>query len=359
MKRLLAEAMANRRAARSPLAPVVRFSPPQCGTVLAPPHPRAFVRIPRTARSRGIPAGESAGGRLPVAEAPGTDLSHDNLAHDDLTGPTPAGETLPRDEPAGKTQTPDEPAGKTQTQDEPAVAELTQDKPTADEPTQDKPAAGELTQDKPTADEPTQDKPTADEPTAAKQVTGEAAPTAARKAAPAPSRHPLLLPACLGALAVVLGGLAIWFGLAASSATSGVDTSNTALTDPAATRQVTQQVTSAVNKIFSYNYADTAKTSQAAATLLTGKARQQYDTLFKLVRQDAPKEKLVLTTTVTNSGVEFLDGSRARLLIFADQHDTAGAAHKTTDAGAMFAVNAVNQGGRWKISSIDTFGAAG
>ena len=51
--------------------------------------------------------------------------------------------------------------------------------------------------------------------------------------------------------------------------------------------------------------------------------------------------------------------NRARLLIFADQRDTAGAAHKTTDAGAMFAVNAVSQGGRWKISSIDTFGAAG
>ena len=197
------------------------------------------------------------------------------------------------------------------------------------------------------------------EPTADEPAGQEPAPAAEQKAARDASRHPLLLPACLGALAVILGGLATWFGLEASSATSGVDVSNTALTDPAATREVTQQVTGAVNKIFSYNYADTAKTSQAAATLLTGKARQQYDTLFKLVRQDAPQEKLILTTTVTNSGVEFLDGSQARLLIFADQRDTAGAAHKTTDAGAMFAVNAVNQGGRWKISSIDTFGAAG
>jgi Mce-associated membrane protein len=307
-----------------------------------PVQPATRVRIPRTARSRGIPADESAGGRLPDAEAPGTDLSHDDLTQDDLTGPAPAGETQTPDEPGtAETQTPDEPGtAETQTPDEPGTAET-------------------QTPDEPGTDEPTQDKPAADKPTAAKQVTGEAAPTAAQKAAPGPSRHPLLLPACLGALAVVLGGLAVWFGLEASSATSGVDTSNTALTDPAATRQVTQQVTSAVNKIFSYNYADTAKTSQAAATLLTGKARHEYDTLFKLVRQDAPKEKLVLTTTVTNSGVEFLDGSRARLLIFADQHDTAGAAHKTTDAGAMFAVNAVNQGGRWKISSIDTFGAAG
>lgn len=334
-----------------------------------PVQPATRVRIPRSARSRDVPGRDSAGGRLPVAEAPGTDPNRD-----DLTGPEPAGATLTQDGPVTREPAPDKPAsdesatGETSTREEPA-----DNKPTAQEPTPDKPAAEESAQDKPAArkqaaeeaarDKPaaataTKDEPTAGEQTAAQQAAGQQAGTA-RKAAPGRSRHPLLLPACLGALAVVLGGLAVWFGLEASSATSGVDTSNAALTDPAATRQVTRQVTSAVNKIFSYNYADTAKTSQAAATLLTGKARQEYDTLFKLVRQDAPKEKLVLTTTVTNSGVEFLDGSRARLLIFADQRDTAGVAHKTTDAGAMFAVNAVNQGGRWKISSIDTFGAAG
>jgi Mce-associated membrane protein len=318
-----------------------------------PVQPATRVRIPRAVRSRDIPSGgESAGGPVPVAEAPGTDLSHDDLAQDNVAGPAPAAQTQTRDEPAtGETLTGDEPATGEPTQDRPAAAEpATEDTSTQDEPAQAKPTAEGPAQDKPAADEPTASKRAADEPTAAGAQTA---------AAPGPSRHPLLLPGCLGALAVILGGLAVWFGLEASSATSGVDTSNTALTDPAATRQVTQQVTSAVNQIFSYNYADTAKTSQAAATLLTGKARQEYATLFKLVRQDAPKEKLVLTTTVTNSGVEFLDGSRARLLIFANQRDTAGVAHKTTDAGAMFAVNAVNQGGRWKISSIDTFGAAG
>jgi Mce-associated membrane protein len=168
-------------------------------------------------------------------------------------------------------------------------------------------------------------------------------------------RRALVLPACLGAVAVVLGGLAVWFGLEAGSSSSGVDTSNVALTNPAATSQVLQQVTSAVNTIFSYNYADTAKTSQAAQSLLTGNAISQYNQLFKLVRQDAPQEKLVLTTTVTNAGVETLTGNQARVLIFANQQDTAGTAHRTTDAGAMFAVNAVDQGGRWKITNIDTF----
>jgi Mce-associated membrane protein len=343
-----------------------------------PVQPATRVRIPRTVRSRGIPGGESSG-RLPVADAPETDLSRDDLAHDDRTRDDPTTDDLTGSEPAAQTLTRDAP-----TQDEPAEDEPTAGEQATDEATQDKPATDEAAAGKQPADKAAQDKPTAEEPTAGEQATDEAiqdksateeaaqdkpatdeatadepASAAAQEIAPGPSRRPLLLPACLGALAVVLGALAVWFGLEASNATSGVDTSNTALTDPVATRQVTQQITSAVNKIFSYNYADTAATSQAAATLLTGKARQQYDTLFKLVRQDAPKEKLVLTTTVTNSGVEFLDGSQARLLIFADQRDTAGTAHKTTVAGAMFAVNAVNQGGRWKISSIDTFGAAG
>jgi Mce-associated membrane protein len=327
-----------------------------------PVQPATRVRIPRTARSRG--AGESAGGRLPVAEDPGTGLAHDDLAHDvpvrddladdGLAGPEPAGETLTGGEPVTS-----EPATEAaQATDEQTADEQTADEQTADEQTADEQATDEQATDGAARHEPTGNESAAGGPVAGEQAADEQAQAAAQKAAPGRSRHPLL-PAGLGALAVALGGLAVWFGLEASSATSGVDTSNTALIDPAATRQVTQQVTSAVDKIFSYNYANTAKTSQAAATLLTGKARQQYDTLFKLVRQDAPKEKLVLTTTVTNSGVEFLDGSRARLLIFADQRDTAGTARKTTDAGAMFAVNAVNQGGRWKISSIDTFGAAG
>jgi Mce-associated membrane protein len=136
---------------------------------------------------------------------------------------------------------------------------------------------------------------------------------------------------------------------------SGVNTQNVALINPAATRQVTQAIDAAVNTIFSYNYADTAKTSQAAQRLLTGQAIHQYNTLFRLVAQNAPKEKLVLTTTVTSSGVEMLVGNQARLLIFINQSDTSNATHKTTAAGSMFAVTAVRQGGQWKISAINDF----
>jgi Mce-associated membrane protein len=175
---------------------------------------------------------------------------------------------------------------------------------------------------------------------------------------PAPAvageRHPMLWPACLGALAVTLGSLAIWFGVAASSTGNGVDTQNTALIDTAATAQVNQQIDKAFSTIFSYNYADTAKTLRAARTLLTGKAVGQYASLFKVVEQQAPKQKLVLTTTVTNSGVERLTGNTARVLIFASQRDVS-VNHQTVESGAMLAINAVRVNGQWKIASIDTF----
>ena len=175
------------------------------------------------------------------------------------------------------------------------------------------------------------------------------------RGAAAPRWHRLAVPASLAAVAVILGGLAAWFSVQAGNVGSGADTQNIALTNAAATRQVNQAIDAAINTIFSYDYADTAKTREAAAQLLTGKARQQYDALFKLVQQDAPREKLVLTTKVTSSGVRFLTGNQAQLLIFINQSDTSNAARKTTDAGAMFTVNAVRQDGRWKIDNINDF----
>ena len=99
----------------------------------------------------------------------------------------------------------------------------------------------------------------------------------------------------------------------------------------------------------------TAATRRAAQGLLTGPAVRQYDTLFALVTKNAPAQKLIVTTRVTNTGVEVLNGDRARLLVFANQQDTRAGTGQTSYAGAMFAVTALHQAGRWKIENIDTF----
>ena len=164
--------------------------------------------------------------------------------------------------------------------------------------------------------------------------------------------------AALGAVTVVLAGFGVWATLHASSLRSDTAAqANTALTDGPATATVRREISAAVNTIFSYNYANTAATRRAAQSVLTGPAVRQYNTLFALVTKNAPAQKLVVTTKVTNSGVELLNGNRARLIVFANQQDTRAGTGQTSYAGAMFAVTALRQGGRWKIENIDTFGS--
>ncbi|WP_405754468.1 hypothetical protein OG232_32635 [Streptomyces sp. NBC_01411] len=165
------------------------------------------------------------------------------------------------------------------------------------------------------------------------------------------------LPVVLAVLTVLLGGFAAYAGTRASALHDSAATSNGALSDVARTTEVKGQVTSAVNALFSYDYTNTAKADRAAATLLTGKAVKQHKDMLAAVRAQAAKQKLVLTTTVTESGVELIDGDRARVLLYADQSNTDTAAKKdrTTYAAAMFAVDAVRGGGKWRIANIDTF----
>lgn len=193
-----------------------------------------------------------------------------------------------------------------------------------------------------------------DEPVTEEPVTEE---TAEQPDSSKPSRPALRL-IVLAALAVatlVFGGLAAWFGAEASNLNSEPSAQNQALASPAETSQVTSQVTSAINALFSYNYANPGATTKAASRLLTGAAVKEYATLFAQVKKDAPKQKLVVTTAVSNAGVELLTQNTARVLVFATESDGSAGASTPSTAGAMLAVNVVLDGGTWKISGIDTF----
>ncbi|MGW5349250.1 hypothetical protein ACWERV_01860 [Streptomyces sp. NPDC004031] len=211
---------------------------------------------------------------------------------------------------------------------------------------------------RPEADEP---EPAAERPPkAAGKTAGKAAGRAAAKTRPEKAARrpfPVAL-ALLAAATVLLGGFAAFAASRASGLHDSVAAHNTALTDTARTSEVKGQVAEAVNAVFSYDYADPARTDNAAKRLLTGKAVQQYATMLAQVRAQAPTRKLVLTTTVTDTGVDTIDGNRAHLLVYADQRNTstAKAAAGSTYAPAMFAVDAVRTGGTWKIAAIDTFG---
>jgi Mce-associated membrane protein len=195
---------------------------------------------------------------------------------------------------------------------------------------------------------------------AAEQTEPEAVepPTATDSAATAGSGRrrgsPKALIAALLIVAVAFAGLAVFFRIEGNEATAA--TSNEALLDAAKTAQVKEEVSTAVERLFSYDFNDIAKTENAAKELLvTDEVRQQYEQQFAEVKRLAPEQKMVVTTTVTRSGVIMLDGDRAKVLLFADQTSTRTDQDQTSAGGAQLSVNAELRDGKWKITNIDTY----
>ncbi|MQY16012.1 hypothetical protein SRB5_62040 [Streptomyces sp. RB5] len=186
------------------------------------------------------------------------------------------------------------------------------------------------------------------------QTEDKPSPTKSRPPAPS-ARRGLRLPIVLGVLTVLLGGFAA-FATVRTSEAGDAGSGNAALTDAALTSEVKGGVTEAVNAVFSVDYADTGKNEAAAQKYLTGTAVEQHQTMLAEVKAQAAKKKLVLTTTVTDVGVESLQGERARVLVFADQRNTGtDKKEETTYGAAMLAVDTVRTDGVWKIANIETF----
>lgn len=161
------------------------------------------------------------------------------------------------------------------------------------------------------------------------------------------------LPVSLVVIAAVLAGLAVWFHGEASALESGGSLSNKALVDAGRTSEVNGQVSSAVERVFSYSFADTAATENAAKDLLAGRAADQYNQLFGQIKQQAPAQKLVVTVKVVTSGVKQLDGDRAVVLLFLDQTATRTDANQTNAGAAQLTVNAERRANHWVITDLN------
>ncbi|SEQ80615.1 hypothetical protein [Lentzea albida] len=161
-----------------------------------------------------------------------------------------------------------------------------------------------------------------------------------------------LLPAALLLVAVLLGGLGTFFLVKSRSVSY-----DAALVDSATTSEVNGQVREAVEKSFSYNFADVEATEKAARELLTGKALCQYNAVFGPVKEVAPQQKLVVTVRVVSSAVSSLKGDRATVLVFADQVTTRTTDNQSGGGTAMLRVSTIDDGGRWKIDNMEMFGA--
>lgn len=242
---------------------------------------------------------------------------------------------------------------------DPSQQEATE--PTAETQTPADELSGSSTQEVPA---PADDLTDSGAPAPADELADSGAPPPANEfpSSGAPARLAARLrvpvPALLGVLAVLLGTFAIVAATQANSLLSSAG-QNTALTDSVTTSQITSQVSAEIATIFSYSYTDIARTQQAARRELTGPAIREYASAIKTVAAAAAPNKLVVTTTVTYAGVEYLHGDRAHVLLFVNLSDTSDVTGQTTSQPGMLAVDVVWQGTTWKITNIHTFTSPG
>ncbi|WP_199785751.1 MULTISPECIES: hypothetical protein [Actinomycetes] len=137
-------------------------------------------------------------------------------------------------------------------------------------------------------------------------------------------------------------------------------TSNRAVLDVAKTAQVKDQVSKAIETLFSYDFNNIKKTEDAANQLLaTDQVKASYNALMGQVKKLAPQQKVVVTCKVTRSAVIRLNGDLARVMLFIDQTSTRADTKQTAAGTAQMHVDAQLQGNTWKITDMDTYKAAG
>lgn len=166
-----------------------------------------------------------------------------------------------------------------------------------------------------------------------------------------PGRRSAVL-ACLAATALLLTAAAAWFAFETHGLRAGQPEENSALVDAAATAEVREQISSAVEGLFSYNYASLDRTRRAAERVLLDTAQQNYRAKLSDARETAEEHKLVRTASTRAIGVRSLRGDTARVLVFLDQQTVAdGGSERRTDT-AYLDVVAKKVGGSWKIAKM-------
>jgi Mce-associated membrane protein len=156
---------------------------------------------------------------------------------------------------------------------------------------------------------------------------------------------PLALAAVL--LAVGLVGWWMWFDLQGDDSTA-----NGAVVDSKATAEVQTSVSQALSRILTYDFQDPSTTEAAAKAVLAGKARSEYDTLFRSLQERAPGQQLTLTAQVQAIGVKQLRDGKATLLVFLDQSSQRAADDESSVSAAQLSVTAEKKGSTWKITGL-------
>ncbi|HEV7471669.1 MAG TPA: hypothetical protein VGO23_18075 [Pseudonocardia sp.] len=159
----------------------------------------------------------------------------------------------------------------------------------------------------------------------------------------------------LAAVTLVLALVAVAAGVTWYQMRNTAAAQNSALTDVAATAQVSQQLGDAVKVVYSYDFNRLDENESAARDVITPEFAAQFDQLFGQVRQLAPQQQAVVTATIAQSAVREIAGDRAVVLVFLDQQATRAASGDQPQqlaAAGRLTVTGQLVDGRWRIAAV-------
>jgi Mce-associated membrane protein len=159
----------------------------------------------------------------------------------------------------------------------------------------------------------------------------------------------------LVAALVIALGLAFWFRGEVDQLVGTAAASNDALVDAGTTAQVSEQVTEAVQRVFSYDYARLDDNERAATEVITGPFVGKFREDFARVREMAATQQAVVVATVPALAVKVLDDDRAIVLAFIDQEARQSAQAQPLLAPARLSITAQRVDGSWKIADVESF----
>jgi Mce-associated membrane protein len=130
---------------------------------------------------------------------------------------------------------------------------------------------------------------------------------------------------------------------------------NRALIDTEATKEALDAAKSLSEELFSFSHTDVKGHEATFARLTTGDFTRDYGKLFHTVVARAQTEKLTLTSTVVESGVQVLREDTAEVLVFLDQSSRSATTNQETASQAMFRATIQRVDGDWKFADIDLY----
>lgn len=158
----------------------------------------------------------------------------------------------------------------------------------------------------------------------------------------------------LAAALVVLVALAVFFGIATASLRGTPAAANTALTDLAATSEVSTQLGDALETLYSYDSSRLDENERAARGVITDAFTPEFERLFAQVRELAPQQEAVVSAVVNVSAVQRIDGDTAVLVAFMDQQATTAASTEQVAAAGRLTVTGERVDGRWRIAAVES-----